>query len=178
MLYLQRLVIKVPPTEIPNRYVPYQNDTEMTELIPTIDEIVKYGLNPNLTETDNEKLLERNLVKIYDLYFDIQYKFDERDFPDCDKIEYSKIRQNITSNFKDFGLYKTIIDISDVYNLNENATADALDDLTDIIMDLLEIKWRIENNSLEDGLWFFEMIFHSHTKQHVLDLLNFMKNKK
>ncbi|MBF8458031.1 DUF5063 domain-containing protein [Kaistella sp. G5-32] len=150
----------------------------MTELIPTINDIVKYGLNPNWTETDNGKLLERNLVKIYDLYFDIEYKFDDRDFPDCYKIEYSKIRQNVTSNFKDFGLYKTVLDISDIYNMDENATGDALDDLTDIIIDLLDIKERIENNSLSDGLCFFEMIFNNHTKQHVLDLLNFIQNKK
>ena len=46
----------------------------MRELIPTINEIVKYGLHLNLTVTDKEKLLEKNLVKIYSLYFDIEYK--------------------------------------------------------------------------------------------------------
>ena len=149
----------------------------MTELIPTIDDIVKYGLNPNLTETDNDKLLERNLIKIYDLYFKIEYKFDERDFPDCEKTTYSKIRQNVTSNFKDFGLYKTMLDISDIDNSSENEIGDALDDLTDIIIDLLEIKGRTENNSLADGLWFFELTFYSHTQQPILNLLNFMKQK-
>ena len=33
-----------------------------------------------MTETDKEKLLEKHLVKIYDLYFDIEYKFDETAF--------------------------------------------------------------------------------------------------
>ncbi len=163
--------------QAPKRYVPYYDDNEMTELIPTINDIVKYGLNPNWTETDNDKLLERNLVKIYDLYFDIEYNFDEKDFPDCEKTEYSKIRQNVTSNFKDFGLYKTILNINDIDNLSENEIGDALDDLTDIIIDLLEIKRRIENNSLADGLWFFELIFQSHTQEHILNLLNFMKQK-
>lgn len=149
----------------------------MTELIPTINEIVKYGLQPNLTVTNKEKLLERNLVKIYDLYFDIEYKFDERDFPDFDKSQLPDIRQNVESNFKDYGFYKTILDINDIDNLKENAIGDAIDDLTDIITDLLEIKWRIENNSLADGLWFFELTFYSHTQQHILDLLNFMKQK-
>lgn len=149
----------------------------MTELIPTINEIVKYGLQPNLTVTNKEKLLERNLIKIYDLYFDIEYKFDERDFPDFDKSQLPDIRQNVESNFKDYGFYKTILDINDIDNLKENAIGDAIDDLTDIITDLLEIKWRIENNSLADGLWFFELTFYSHTQQHILDLLNFMKQK-
>ena len=149
----------------------------MTDLIPTINEIVKYGLKPNLTVTDKEKLLERNLVKIYDLYFDIEYKFDETEFPNFDKSQLSDIRQNVESNFKDYGYYKTILDINNLYKLTDNAIGDAIDDLSDIIIDLLEIKWRIENNSLSDGLWFFELIFHSHTQQHILDLLNYMKQK-
>lgn len=149
----------------------------MTELIPTINEIVKYGLQPNLTVTNKEQLLERNLVKIYDLYFDIEYKFDERDFPDFDKSQLPDIRQNVESNFKDYGFYKTILDINDIDNLKENAIGDAIDDLTDIITDLLEIKWRIENNSLADGLWYFQLIFYGHTQQHILDLLNYMKQK-
>lgn len=149
----------------------------MKELIPTINEIVKYGLQPNLTITDKEKLLEQHLVKIYDLYFGIEYKFDETEFPDFDKSKLTEIRQNVTSNFKDFGFYKTILDINDIENLKDNAIGDAIDDLSDIITDLLEIKWRIENNSLADGLWFFELTFYSHTQQHILDLLNFMKKK-
>jgi hypothetical protein len=149
----------------------------MTELIPTINEIVKYGLQTNLRVTDKEKLLERHLVKIYNLYFDIEYKFDETDFPDFDKSQLPDIRQNVTSNFNDFGFYKTILDINDIDNLKDNAIGDAIDDLSDIIADLLEIKWRIENNSLADGLWYFQLIFYGHTQQHILDLLNFMKQK-
>lgn len=149
----------------------------MTELIPTINEIVKYGLQPNLTVTDKEKLLERHLVRIYDLYFDIEYKFDETHFPDFNKSQLPNIRQNVASNFKDFGFYKTILDINDIDNLEDIAIGDAIDDLTDIITDLLEIKWRIENNSLADGLWFFQLTFYGHTQQHILDLLNYMKQK-
>lgn len=149
----------------------------MTELIPTINEIVKYGLEPNLTTADKEKLLERNLVKIYSLYFDIKYTFDETDFPDFDNSQLPDIRQNVRSNFNDFGFYKTILDINDIDNLKDNAIGDAIDDLSDIIADLLEIKWRIENNSLADRLWYFELVFYSHTQQHILDLLNFMKQK-
>jgi hypothetical protein len=149
----------------------------MTELIPTINEIVKYGLQPNLTVADKEKLLERHLVKVYDLYFNIAYKFDETDFPDFDKSQHPDIRQNVASNFQDYGFYKTILEINNIDNVKDNAIGDAIDDLSDIIADLLEIKWRIENNSLADGLWFFELIFYSHTQQHILDLLNFMKQK-
>jgi hypothetical protein len=147
----------------------------MNELISTINEIVKYGLQPNLTTVDRDKLLEKNLLKIYMLYFDIKYDFDNADYPDFDKIELPNVRQNIECNFPEFGLYKTVLDIKDVDNLTDCAIGDAIDDLSDITLDLLEIKWRIETNSLNDGLWYFELIFRSHTQQHILDLLNYMK---
>ena len=150
----------------------------MKELIPTINEIVKYGLHPNLTTTDRIKFLEKDLVKIYSLYFQINYEFDSADFPDFDNSKIPNIRQNLESNFVDFGLYKTAFDIDDIDNLNDNAIVDAIDDLTDIIIDLLEIKWRIENNSLNDGLWCFKLIFPNHTQQHILNLLNYLKQIK
>jgi hypothetical protein len=149
----------------------------MTELIPTINEIIKYGLQPNLTLIDKEKLLEKSLVKIYNLYFDIEFEFDKTDFPDFNKSEYSDISKNVESNFKGFGLYKTVIDINNLENLQDNGVGCAVGDLTDIILDLLEVKWRIEMNSLADGLWYFQLVFYSHTQQHILDLLNFMKQK-
>jgi hypothetical protein len=34
------------------------------ELVQTINEIVKYGIEPNLAVIDRDKLLEKNLVKI------------------------------------------------------------------------------------------------------------------
>lgn len=149
----------------------------MTELIPTINEIVKYGLQPNLIVADKEKMLEKGLIKIYNLYFDIKFDFDKTDYPDFEKANLRNIRQNIESNFNDFGFYKTILDINDIDNLKDNALGDAIDDLSDITIDLLEIKWRIENNSLADGLWFFKIMFHAHTQQHLLHLLNYMKQK-
>jgi hypothetical protein len=131
----------------------------MTELIPTIDNIIKFGLQPNLVIKDRDKLLEINLVKIYSLYFDINYDYDDNDYLEFDISGYPNIRQHIESNFKDFGLYKCIIDFENITDLKENSIGDAIDDLADIITDLIEIKWRIENNSLADGLWYFSLIF-------------------
>ena len=149
----------------------------MREHIPTINEIAKYGLQPNLTEVDKEKSLAKSLVKIYNLYFEIEYEFDETDYPDFDNEKYQNIRQNVESNFKDFGFYKMVLEINDMVN-DEIGIGDAVDDLSDIIKDLLEVKWRIENNSLNDGLWFFNFIFNSHTEKHIIDLLNYIKQRE
>jgi hypothetical protein len=149
----------------------------MTELIATIDDIIKFGLQPKLSVPDRDKALERSLIKIYSLYFDIGYEFDSTDYPDFNKSDIPDIRHNVEANFPEFGFYKTVLDYDDIDNLKECGIGDAIDDLTDIINDLLEIKWRIENNSFADGLWYFELIFKGHTQQHILDLLNYMKQK-
>lgn len=145
-------------------------------LISTINEIIKYGVNPNLKMENEELKLEKNLVKIYDLFFEINYEFDDTDYGEFETTQLTNIRSNIKSNFKNFGLYKTVTDIQNINNLSSCAIGDAVDDLTDITIDLLEIKWRLENTSINDALWFFELIFKSHTQQHILSLLNYMKN--
>jgi len=149
----------------------------ITEIIPTIDDVVKFGLQSNLNVPDRDALLEKSLIKIYFLYFGVSYVFDETRYPEFNKSKLPNIRKNIESNFSEYGLYKTVLDINDLYNLKDNGIGDSIDDLVDITLDLLEIKWRIENNSWADGLWYFELIFNSHTKQHILDLLNYIKQK-
>ncbi|KUJ53355.1 hypothetical protein [Chryseobacterium sp. JAH] len=66
----------------------------------------------------------------------------------------------------------------DTYAKDNIAIGDAIDDLSDIILDLLQIKWRIENNSPDDGLWYFQLVFSSHTQQHIIDLLSYRKQRK
>ncbi|RSK31735.1 DUF5063 domain-containing protein [Hymenobacter metallilatus] len=146
----------------------------MTELIAAINEVIKYGLQPNLKTEGRNRELEKNLVRIYSYYFDIAFEFDDKDYPQFNK-KIDTIRQNVTSNFPEFCFYKKVSDINDIDNSQEDHIGDAIDDLTDIIIDMWEIKWRIENNSLADGLRFFELIFYSHTQQHIIDLLNYMK---
>ena len=152
----------------------------MKELIEIIDEITKFGLRPNIKIEDKERDLEKNLVKLYSKYFEISYEFDDTDYDDFDKKKlFPNVIENVKSNFKDFGWYNMILEPEKVYAEPKNAIGigDAIDDLSDIIYDLLEVKWRNDNNSESDAWYFFELIFYAHTQQHLLDLLNYMKNK-
>ncbi len=144
------------------------------KLISTINTITQFGLKPNLKIPNNIELIERNLVKIYNLYFEVEYIFDETDYPDFDKSKLPNIRTNVISNFPEFGLYKIANDITNFDNIDDILTGDAIDDLSDIIIDLLEVKWSIENNSFNDGIWHFKLAFETHLKQHILDLLNYI----
>lgn len=150
----------------------------MEQLIEIIDEIVKYGLKPNVNVEDKEKDLEMNLVKLYAKYFEVKYKFDDKEYADFDRKKvYPDVIENVKNNFEDFGWYHSILNLEEILKDPEVGTGDAIDDLSDIIYDLLEIKWRKENNSENDAWWFFELMFYGHIQQHLIDLLNYLKNK-
>lgn len=148
------------------------------KLIEIIDEIVKYGLNPNVEIADKEKDLEENLVKLYVKYFEINFEYDDKEYGDFDKKEFPNVIENVCKNFKDFGWYHIVLNSEEIFKEPENATGDAIDDLSDIIYDLLQIKWRYETNSKNNALWYFKLIFPFHTQQHLIDLLKYMKDRK
>ena len=149
----------------------------MKELLIIINEITKYGLNPSLEHSDKERDLEKHLVALYKKYFEINYVFDEKDYADFEKSGLNNIRANVSSNFPSFGLYHNLSELNKIEKKADLVVGDAVYDLTDIILDLLEIKWRAETNSENDAWWYFQLIFYSHTQQHLIDLLNFMKHK-
>lgn len=150
----------------------------MKELIESINEIVKYGLNSNISELTKEQNLEKNLISIYQLFFELEYNFDETEYVEFEDKKSLDIEKNIKSNFPTLGFYNTFINFTEVpINENNLALGDAFDDLSDIIIDLLEVKWRLENNSYNDGIWFFKFIFKNHTKSHILGLLNYLNEK-
>lgn len=137
-------------------------------LISAINSITQFGLQADLILSNKSELLEKSLIKIYNLYFELEYVFDETDYPEFDKSEFLDIRENIISNFPKFGYYKTLDKTENIL------VGDAVDDLSDIVFDILEVNWRIENNSLDDGIWYFKFVFETHTKQHILDLLTYI----
>ena len=59
----------------------------------------------------------------------------------------------------------------------EIGIGDELDDLTDIIKDLCEVKWRMENTSEKDSISYFELLMRSHSEQHLVDLLKRLKER-
>lgn len=151
----------------------------MKELIQSINQIIKYALKSNIAELEKEQNLEKNLIIIYKLYFEFEYNFDEVKYSEFDITKFLNIEDNIKSNFPTIGFYNTFIDLTKVPTTESNcALGDAFDDLFDIIKDLLEIKWRLENNSYDDGIWYFKFIFKNHTKQHILGLLHYLNETK
>lgn len=146
----------------------------VNELIAVIDEIAQYGQQPDLAGDNRMLKLERSLVELYRLQLDVPDVRLEEDSPDYNAA-LPGLRENIESNFPYFGHYKVVTDMSALTEQADVRTGDAIDDLHDIIQDLLEVKWRLQNASSTDGLWFFKYIFSTHIKEHLVDLLKYMQ---
>lgn len=150
----------------------------MRTLQNTIDEITAFGTNPNLT--DRSFRLKVLLVEIYLSFLTASYE-EEDALLDKEKeptFEYEVIRSNVESNFPDFGWYRQILEPEDFVSDPGVAIGDAIDDLTDIIKDLLIVRWKMELTSENDALKFFKMIMRAHSEQHLVDLLKYIKDKE
>ena len=143
----------------------------MSKLRELIDKITEFGINPKVELTDKTDVLKKLLVGIYSEYLNVEFEFDETDF------DYNEIKQNVKSNFPDFDWYSMVLDSNKMEPSIEIGIGDELDDLTDIIKDLLAVKWRMENTSENDALWTFEFSMRTHSEQHLVDLLKRLKER-
>jgi len=149
----------------------------LRELRKLIDNITEFGINPNVKLIDKTDVLKKLLVGIYLEFLNVEYEFDEADYDDEPDFDYKEIRQNVKSNFPDFDWYSIVLDSNKMEPNIETGCGDELDDLTDIIGDLLAVKWRMENTSENDALWHFEFSMRTHSEQHLLDLLKRLKER-
>ncbi|MBC3847209.1 DUF5063 domain-containing protein [Winogradskyella echinorum] len=149
----------------------------MSKLKELIDRIVEFGTNEKI-ESENKTLeIKRLLVGIYTEYLKVETEFDETDYEEPLRLDYDGIRSIVTEHFPDFGWYHSAWES---HKINEDAdlvTEDSIDDLTDIIKDLIEVQWRLENNSEKDGLYQFEFLMKHHSEQHLVNLLKYLKDK-
>ena len=149
----------------------------MSELRKLIDKITEFGINPKVELTNKTDVLKKLLVGIYSEYLNLEFEFDGKDYKEEPNFDYDEILKNVKSNFPDFGWYSSILDSNKMEPNIENGIGDELDDLSDIIKDLLIVKWKMENTSMEDALWQFKFSMQSHSEQHLVDLLKRIKER-
>ncbi len=150
----------------------------MSELRKLIDKITEFGINPKVELTDKTDVLKKLLVGIYSEFLNMEFEFDETDYEEEPDFDYNEIKENVKSNFPSFGWYSMVLDLNKMQPDVEIGIGDALDDLTDIIKDLLVVKWKMNNTSKMDALWEFEFSMRTHSEKHLIDLLKFIKEKE
>lgn len=149
----------------------------MSKLKELIDRIVEFGTSEKLKSENKTLEIKRLLVGIYAEYLKVETEFDETDYEEPLRLDYDGIRSVVTEHFPDFGWYHSAWES---HKINEDAdlvTGDSIDDLTDIIKDLIEVQWRLENNCEKDGLYQFEFLMKNHSEQHLVNLLKYLKDK-
>jgi hypothetical protein len=149
----------------------------LSKLRKLIDKITEFGINPKVDLTDKDNFLKKLLVGIYSEFLNVESEFDETEYDQEPEFDYKEIRKNVELNFPDFGYYATILDNNKFAQESEFGTGDSVDDLTDIIKDLLGVKWKFENTSEKDAIWTFELSMKAHSEQHLVDLLKYLKDK-
>lgn len=148
----------------------------MSKLKKLIDRIVEFGTNEKL-ESENKTLeIQRLLVEIYAEYLKVETEFDETDYDEPINLDYDGIRSIVTKHFPDFGLYHSVWESHKIIEKADLLTEDAIDDLTGIIKDLIEVQWRMENNSEKDGFYQFEFLMKHHSEQHLVNFLKYLKD--
>lgn len=149
----------------------------MSKLKKLIDRIIEFGTNEKLESENKSVEIKRLLVEIYAEYLKVETEFDETDYEDPINLDYDGIRSIVREHFPDFDWYHSIWESHKINEDAEVTTGDSIDDLTDIIIDLIEVQWRLENNSEKDGLYHFEFLMKHHSEKHIVDLLKYLKDK-
>jgi len=149
----------------------------LNNLTNYINQIVKFGINPNVDVENKTNYLKKLLLGIYYEYTIIDTCCDENLSKDEPEFDSSLIRKNIEENFPDFDFYYSVLDSHNIDVDPEVSVGDVLDDLTDIIKGFLIVNWKIYNTNKNDALWHFKFFMSSHLEQHLVDFLKYLKAK-
>jgi hypothetical protein len=118
----------------------------------------------------NEQALIPTLDKLALAYHSSAYEFDEQDYPEPPSKDYQKLRAIVTERFPNFGYYNLPQEVTTKISETEILVGDAIDDITDITRDMQEIRWRWNNTSDLDALWYFRLGYYSHWGNHLREL--------
>ena len=121
-----------------------------------------------------EKSLRLALDRLALAYHFAEAPTDDRTHPEPPRTDYQELRARIAPLFPRFGFYNALLDITVKVGTPEVGVADAIDDLTDITLDLQEVLARWETTSEEDALFHFRFLFETHWGGHLRSLQQYL----
>jgi len=142
-----------------------------------INRITEFGIKPNVESENKTDEIQKLLVGLYSEYLNLETDFDNSEFDEEPDFDYTQIKKNVESNFPEFGRYHSVWESHNIVEDADLTTGDAIDDLSDIIKDMLEIKWQFENTSQKYAEWCFKDIMRIHSEQHLVNILKYLKDK-
>jgi len=143
-----------------------------------INRITEFGTNPNVESENKTDEIQKLLAALYSEFLNLNAEFDDGNFDDEPDFDYETIKKNVEANFPEFGWYHSVWECHKIIADADLVTSDSIDDITDIIKDLLEVKWCFENTSEKNAKWHFYDLMRIHSEQHVVNFLKYIKDKK
>lgn len=146
----------------------------MNEIINLINKITSFGLTKSDYIDRNNKILFKQLIDLNYLFSEVSFKeYNNYAYPEIPNFDYIKIRQVVIKNFPDLGHYNLVSNITKNIGKPEFAVRDAIDDLIDIIVGLLEVKWCFENSTNDVALEQLNLSY-IHWQEHSLNLQRYL----
>ncbi len=97
---------------------------------------------------------------------------DDREASDHD---HATTRARIEERFPDFGFYAVVDPLAVLPEAP--SVGDAVDDVSDIAGDLLEVLWRRDTLGLDEAGWCFRFGYETHWGRHLHDLRSYIHAK-
>ena len=152
------------------------------QILPPFSELVQsiitYGLTvreePLDTSRQELKLLEERLVNLYVYSFRKGVELKPWSEQNWEHPNFADIEKTVRLNFPSFGFYQVVLDPTQYQIEPAIALEDSRDDLADIIHDLCKVYKESLGASSFKMDRFFEVIFKTHTKTHILGLLYYL----
>lgn len=153
----------------------------IAEIKNIVEEFIK------IIESDIYPVPEKDLIILLDKlalstnYFN-DIIFDEKNYPEAPHLIYEDVRKVVNNKFPDYGYYNIPNDISGKIADTEVLVGDAIDDISDIYLDLKKIAWKFQNTSYKDALYDYQFDYNTHWGEHLRNLqwyiyhLNFDKD--
>ena len=135
-----------------------------------IKEFTDFALDGNHQKNSLQDLIKK-LDELPFLLYASEFEFDEKDYPDPPEINYQEIRKQIKLKFPKLGNYqKAEYDEYSLESTGELVVGDAIDGVTNIVIDLLEIEWFFQNTSESDALWHLDTSYRANWGKHLREL--------
>lgn len=139
----------------------------------SVNQFLDFCLYKNPEEFDLGDLI-RELDMLVVSTCQSKFEYDDNDYPEPPDKDYAALREAISRRFPELGFYQTVgSEVSDEENVKV-LIGDAVDDLVDIIGDLQDVKWNLENTTINNAKWHFEFSYRSHWGFHLRELQLFL----
>jgi hypothetical protein len=114
--------------------------------------------------------LRRSLDRLALLQHDVSYTSEERELPEPPDRNYDDMRRIVSAHFPELGYYNIPSSVTQHIAETDLEVGDAIDDITDIALELYEVLWRFDHTSADDALWYFEFSYSAHWEWHLRGL--------